>query len=86
MYTHTYNTVHGLHISIMVKCLDVIFTATYRYIGGKSSNMALVDVEIPSGYTFSQYEFEDDIVSTYSLHATIGMATLSLCDACPIVR
>lgn len=38
-------------------------TSTCRYLGGKSSNMALVDVEIPSGYTFSQYEFEDDIVS-----------------------
>ncbi|XP_064400639.1 C3 and PZP-like alpha-2-macroglobulin domain-containing protein 8 [Halichondria panicea] len=32
-----------------------------RYLGGESSDMAIVDVEIPSGYLFSHHELADQI-------------------------
>ncbi len=34
-----------------------------RYLGGESSDMAIVDIEIPSGYLFSHHELADQIVS-----------------------
>ena len=34
-----------------------------RYLNGTSSNMAIVDVEIPTGYIYTRYRFLDEFVS-----------------------
>ena len=34
-----------------------------RYLKGNSSNMAIVDVEIPTGYIYTGYRFLDEFVS-----------------------
>ncbi len=40
-----------------------VFPGPNRYLGGESSDMAIVDVEIPSGYLFSHHELANQIVS-----------------------
>ena len=36
---------------------------SFRYLNGTSSNMAIVDVEIPTGYIYARYRFLDEFVS-----------------------
>ncbi len=36
------------------------YWAFYRYLSGSVSNMAIVDVESPSGYIYSTWRFQDE--------------------------
>jgi hypothetical protein len=38
----------------------------FRYLLGRSSNMAIVDVEIPSGYIYTGWRYTNDSVRTIS--------------------
>ena len=38
----------------------------FRYLRGRSSNMAIVDVEIPSGYIYIGWRYANDFVSDSS--------------------
>jgi hypothetical protein len=37
----------------------------FRYLLGRSSNMAIVDVEIPSGYIYTGWRYANDSVRNY---------------------
>ena len=41
---------------------SVCVTPYFRYLLGHSSNMAIVDVEIPSGYMYTGWRYANDFV------------------------
>ena len=55
-------------------CRGIQYTIQFRYLLSRSSNMAVVDVEVPSGYIYTGWRFADEFVSVTLAIETAAMS------------